>query len=428
MSGSGTPDTRQRSFRLVCPEHDAPLVEALLAAQGFGFEPEPFHPLTRRCTAQPLALGASLAAFFGYIYIQDRSSMLPPLALNPPRGARVLDLCASPGSKTGFLAQLVGPHGFVLGNEPSRDRHATLRQNLAHCNMVNTATCSYPGQRLPMDDGSWEYIQLDPPCSGWGTTDKNPNIMALWRDDKVVPLITLQRELLTEAARLLAPGGRVLYSTCTTNVRENEEQVRFAVETLGLVLEPLTPFPGFVFDAPLLPCAADTLRVNGDRSEAQGFYLALLRKSGNAPAVMPGPDDQGLAAKGQALDRSMLCADSAACDRLPDGDLRRFGDTAFFLHRQALDALPHTLAWQGFPLGRMGKAGFRRNARLRVLLPDHAPGLGLNLQNAAPLAALLTGQSLTPDTPLPKEAGLYFQGLPLGWLRVKGNRVLWAER
>ena len=71
--------------------------------------------------------------------------MLPPLALNPRPGDRVLDVCASPGSKTGLLAQLVGPTGLVLGNEPTRPSLANLRRNLAGLNLLQAATCSWPG-------------------------------------------------------------------------------------------------------------------------------------------------------------------------------------------------------------------------------------------------------------------------------------------
>lgn len=80
------PKQHSRSFRLVCETRHIPLVEALLRAQGYEFEPEPFSPLCRRLCREPRPLGGSLAAFFGYIYIQDRSSMLPPLALAPGRG------------------------------------------------------------------------------------------------------------------------------------------------------------------------------------------------------------------------------------------------------------------------------------------------------------------------------------------------------
>ena len=180
-----------RSFRITVPEPAQSGVAALLEEEGFRFEPEPFSACCRRLTAEPRPLGSSLAAFFGLIYIQDRSSMLPPLALAPEKGAAVLDMCASPGSKTGFLAQLVGPGGFVLANEVSHSRLFTLRQNLRVCNFLQAGTCSYEGQNIPLTPGSLRYIQLDPPCSGWGTAVKNPKVMALWHDDKVKPLIGL---------------------------------------------------------------------------------------------------------------------------------------------------------------------------------------------------------------------------------------------
>ena len=95
--------------------------------------------------------------------------MLPPLALAPAPGSAALDMCASPGRKTGFLAQLVGRTGFVLGNEPSPTRLGTLRANLHQLNLIQAATCSYSGDALPLRPGSWDAILLDPPCSGWGT-------------------------------------------------------------------------------------------------------------------------------------------------------------------------------------------------------------------------------------------------------------------
>lgn len=277
-----------RSFRIVCEDRHTTAVEALLRAQGYEFEPEPFSPLCRRLLVEPRPLGSSLAAFFGYIYIQDRSSMLPPVALAPAVGASVLDMCASPGSKTGFLAQLVGRTGFVLGNEPSPTRLGTLRANLHQCNLIQAATCSYSGDALPLHPNSWNAILLDPPCSGWGTAEKHPQVLKLWQGDKLDTLTSLQQRLLRHAARLLAPGGSLVYSTCTTNVAENEDQVRFAEEELGLVREHLAPIPGFVWEE--LPGGEGTLRVDGARSQAQGFYVARLRKPGNMPHGGGTPD------------------------------------------------------------------------------------------------------------------------------------------
>ena len=292
-----------RSFRITVPEPAQSGVAALLEEEGFRFEPEPFSACCRRLTAEPRPLGSSLAAFFGLIYIQDRSSMLPPLALAPEKGAAVLDMCASPGSKTGFLAQLVGPGGFVLANEVSHSRLFTLRQNLRVCNFLQAGTCSYEGQNIPLAPGSLRYIQLDPPCSGWGTAVKNPKVMALWHDDKVNPLIGLQRLLLRRAAGLLAPGGVVVYSTCTTNSGENERQVEYAEACLGLTREPLAPFPGFYWDD--REGSEGTLRVDGERSGSQGFYVARLRKTGEPEPEKAVPERTGRAENGAAGGKSV---------------------------------------------------------------------------------------------------------------------------
>lgn len=297
MSGPGGPG---RSFRLVCAPDETEAVESLLAAEGYAWEAEPFHPLARRLVREPAALGESLAARFGLLYILDRSSMLPPLLLDPPAGASVLDMCASPGSKTGFLAQLVGPRGFVLGNEPSRDRLETLRANLRRLNLARAATCSYAGESLPLREGSWPFILLDPPCSGWGTLDKNPQAAVLWTEDKTAPLIELQRTLLRRACALLAPGGTLVFSTCTTHHRENEEQVRFALGELPLALSPAAPFPGFVFDESL----PGVLRVAGDQSQAQGFFLARFVKADGPAAGADGAPGDGLDAGAAGADRA----------------------------------------------------------------------------------------------------------------------------
>ena len=159
---------------MVCAPDETERVAALLHAEGFNFAPEGISPFAFRLLAEPRPLGSSLAAFFGLIYIQDRSSMLPPLALKPPSGATVLDMCASPGSKTGLLAQLVGSAGLVLGNEPNPVRLGTLRRNLEIANLPQTVTSKSAGEELKLAPGRWPSILLDPPCSGWGTAERHP--------------------------------------------------------------------------------------------------------------------------------------------------------------------------------------------------------------------------------------------------------------
>ena len=419
--------TLRRSFRLVCPPGRIPLVEELLAAQGFVFETEPFCPLARRLVAEPFPLGRSLAAFWGYIYIQDRSSMLPPLALAPETGGRVLDMCASPGSKTGLLAQLVGPGGLVLGNEPTRPRLANLRRNLATLNLLQAVTCSWPGESLPLPDASWDAVLLDPPCSGWGTTDKHPQAIRRWQGDRLKPMLDLQRKLLAEACRLLRPGGKLVYSTCTTNVDENEGQVRFALDELGLERIPLAPFPGFVFADPQLPGCEGTLRVDEDASNAQGFYIALLRKPGTS-ADAPLPEGITSTAAYRPVPPAFLEAFGLSPALLPPGDLAVFEDSLHFLPAPALAHLPASVRWQGMALGKASAQGLVPSARLRSALdPEPRRIARLDMDEVPDLVRLLQGGSL--DTGLSgKEAALFWRGLPLGRLRLKGGRAVWSDR
>ncbi len=431
-----------RSFRLVCDPTQIPLVEALLRAEGFAFNQEPFSPWCRILTHEPLPLGSSLAAFFGLVYIQDRSSMLPPLALwkgqqAPNANTAVLDMCASPGSKTGFLAQLVGKEGFVLGNEPAKPRLATLRANMQNLSFLHVATCSYAGEQLPLLPDTWDFIQLDPPCSGWGTVEKNPKVLSLWQGDKVKPLIVIQQKLLRKAWELLRPGGEVVYSTCTTNIMENEEQVRFALEELGFELVPLTPFEGFVWEEPLPTSegkylAEGTLRVDGEASQAQGFYIAKFRKP--AAALSSNAPHTPFFTPAQDLHKDMLGAPCTDITLLPQGKIALFGDTARFIPKAALQILPENIQWQAAALGKFAGDAIRLYPRCRTLMPSSymaAQDTGLILENVADIRALLQGQSRQTSL-AGRETGLYFehQGeiLPLGRITLKKGRALWSGK
>lgn len=400
-----------RSFRLTGEPHLWSGIEDLLKAEGFAFEAEPFSPCCRRLLNEPMPLGSSLAAIFGYIYIQDRSSMLPPLALAPQKGSAVLDMCASPGSKSGFLAQLAGNDGMVLANEPNAARLETLRANMRQANFLNVATCSQPGEKLAAGVEQWDYILLDPPCSGWGTEEKNPLARKLWQGAKLDVLTRLQRSLLARAASLLAPGGRLLYSTCTTNYGENEAQTQFAENSLGLERQALGALPGFVYEQ--RPGGEGCLLVEGRASGAQGFYLSLLRKRGcpkkfirNDP--LPEPPEPVL--------QSPVCDSS----RLPPGTVRIFGDKARFIPALARN-LPQELKWRGPLLGKISRGGrFHMDPRLRCLLPN-SPRIELDEPEA--LRALLKGQSAHVNCNA-KEAGLWWRNLPLGAVSVKSGRII----
>lgn len=413
-----------RTFRLICSPKDVASVEELLREQGFEFRPEPFYSMARVLEKEPFPLGESIAAKFGRIYIQDRSSMLPPLMLAPEKGEVVLDMCAAPGSKTGLLARLVGREGFVLASEPSSDRLALLRQNLRKVQAVNTATVHYESQKLPLPSGSWKTIQLDPPCSGWGTLNKNPKAMDVWKGEKTVPLVKLQRKLLSKAYELLAPGGRLVYSTCTTNVQENEEQTRFAMDELGFELFDLPRPQGFTIADPLLPGMDGVLRVDGSGG-GQGFYLCGLRKPGNEPPAFPdncAPPGSKINLKKIEFPEAVdLCA-------LPDGEIYEFRGKAMFLNSHALNILPGELRWQGFHIGKINRDKFKPDPFARCLLPPKPGPTALVIEKAQDLSNLLSGQSLSAPPKGKGPVGLYYKDMLLGFTGKKGSRFIWTDK
>ncbi len=414
----------KRSFRFSCAREEIPIAEEMLRLQGYEFEPDPFFAPARRLLCEPSPLGGSLAAFFGLLYIQDRSSMLPPVALDPPAGAAVLDMCASPGSKTGQLSGMTGAKGLVLGNEPSSSRIANLRRNMQTMGLANVVTCCQRGESLPLPGESWDYIQLDPPCSGWGTTEKHPKAAAIWKDGKTAPLVRLQQSLLCEAARLLRPGGVLVYSTCTTNVEENERQVIFARDELGLDIETLTDPEGFILREP--EGCPGTWRLDIVPGESQGFFVARLRKPGMPQFPCSYTDDPVQAAVLTPDQITALGIDP----RLLDTEIGIFSGSLHALPMQALAKLPSSLHWQGLYMGKTGRNGeFRISPRVRT----EGSAVHVDLegkQGIMQICGILQGQSL----PAPgmqagtKNALLRWNGMPLCRLGVKGGRLIWSER
>lgn len=410
----------KRSFRFVVSGQERKIAEEMLKLQGFSWEQEDFFPASCRLLEEPFSLGSSLAGFFGLIYIQDRASMLPPVALMPEQGAFVLDMCASPGSKTGQLAQIVGEHGFVVGNEVSPPRLATLRRNLQQMGLFQTASCCFEGQNIALPNGFCEYIQLDPPCSGWGTIEKNPKVMQMWKEEKTLPLISLQKELLKNAVRMLKTGGVLVYSTCTTNIGENEEQVRFAVEELGLELEKLPVLPGFVMDEPLLGMDG-VWRLSPRIGDTQGFFVARLRKTVREPAA---ETDEKI--WGEPLSRRYAEALGIDEKYLEYGDIAVFKESLHFVPHKA-KKLPQNFAWQGMYMGKAGKSGeIQLSPRVRMAgaLPCvHFEGK----DGIEKIKGLLSGQSYPCDY-TEKNVFMAWNGLILGRLKVKNKRLVWSER
>ncbi len=175
--------------------------------------------------------GKLMENLLGNIHIQEELSMAPPLVLDPQPGEVVLDLCASPGSKTTQISQMMENRGLVVANEPSLARVAALRSNCERLGALNVAITRYDGRKFPR--GCFDRVLIDAPCSSEGRERRGPGTINRCNALRSRELHVLQVGLLKNALRLLKPGGVAVYSTCTYAPEENELVVQEALEQMA---------------------------------------------------------------------------------------------------------------------------------------------------------------------------------------------------
>ena len=194
----------------------------------------------------------------------------------------------------------------------------------------------------------------------------------------------------------------------------------------------LPPFPGFAWEE--RPGGAGTLRVDGEKSRAQGFYLALLRKTADSAGTAPMPPASAPEKRGARREAGRPlppeCLAGPCCDPalLPPGRAALYGGHVRFIPAQAAGLLPPECIWQGALLGRLAGGRLSPAPRLRCLLPEPPePDTALVLDELADLTALLSGQSRQTGL-AGREAGLWWRDLPLGRIALKQGRAVAAFR
>lgn len=223
--------------------------------------------------------------FLGYYYIQDSASMIPPLVLEANENDIVLDMTASPGSKTTQMAAMMSNKGLIVANDISMKRLTALRFNLQKCGVANTIVTNLDGRWLHNMKIKFNKILLDAPCSSSGTCVSNPNVFNSWSQGKVNQLSRLQKQLLESASKCLEDDGIIVYSTCSIDPEENEEVIDFAVKNLDLKVEKiklkniktmngLTNYGKREYDSSV----KNAVRINPLDNMTEGFFICKLRK------------------------------------------------------------------------------------------------------------------------------------------------------
>lgn len=222
-------------------------------------------------------LGKSIEHLAGAIYISDPSSLIVASILNAQKDDFVLDMCAAPGGKTIQTSFLMKNQGVIISNDLSYNRALTLSQNVERTGRKNIVVTSNDLSKLSIKyHGLFTKIILDAPCSGSGMFRKEEKMLTDWSIEKVNRQSEIQKQLLLLAYDFLAPGGKLIYSTCSYSKEENYEVIKSLLSQKDDIhLLPLTKFSGISLTNP-----QEGITLAPSTFQGEGQYFCLLQKDG----------------------------------------------------------------------------------------------------------------------------------------------------
>ena len=292
----------------------------------------------------------------GVYYLQEASAMAPVALLDPQPGERVCDLCAAPGGKTTQIAGRMLGRGFLLCNEINPKRAKILSRNIERMAVPNAlVTNEHPetlAQRFP---GFFDRVLVDAPCSGEGMFRKEEAAITDWSEETVAMCARRQGEILHSAAKLVRPGGILVYSTCTFAPEEDEGAVAAFLEAHP----EFTPEPA---EAPwFAPGENGSFRMWPHKLLGEGHFAAVLRKN-------DGENGENPEEKGEKLPKQWETFAKELGITLPAGKAVNFGPSLFLAPEELPDIRRLKVLRPGLELGTVKKDRFE---------PAHALALWL---------------------------------------------------
>ncbi len=217
----------------------------------------------------------------GRYYVQEASSMFIGQALSQyiSGDVKVLDLCAAPGGKSTLIADIISENSLLISNEVIRSRAHILAENITKWGKPNTIVTNNDPAQMGKLNNFFDIILVDAPCSGEGMFRKDEGAIAEWSVDNVKLCKERQQRILADIWPALKPGGLLLYSTCTYNLEENEQNVQWIRDELQAEVLPVATKDEWNIS----PSFADDIhayRFFPHKTKGEGFFFALLRKTG----------------------------------------------------------------------------------------------------------------------------------------------------
>ena len=307
----------------------------------------------------------------GCYYVQEAASMFLDELLRHIKlsNCKCLDLCAAPGGKSTLLRAALPEDCVLYSNEPVRNRASILAENVAKWGYGNhIVTNCYP-KDYRKAKLTFDIILCDVPCSGEGMFRKDPATIGEWSPQQVEKCWRLQREIVDDAWACLNPGGLLIYSTCTFNTKENEENIRYFLEQYDAELVAVSIKPEWNITGSLLPdFDGPVYRFIPGMSRGEGLFVCILRKRSGAEVIMKKTDRSHVGNK--LFPRWEQSVPSMGTTTFhvdfPQVELS-YPLAIAYLRGEAL-RLPEdtprgevTVSFQGFPLGMVKNIGSRAN-------------------------------------------------------------------
>ena len=280
-------------------------------------------------------------------YISHQPSAIRPLA--------ALDLCAAPGGKSTLLRAALPENCVLYSNEPVRNRASILLENVTKWGYQNHhVTNAYP-RDYRKEKMKFDLILCDVPCSGEGMFRKDPATIREWSPQNVEKCWQLQREIVADAWQCLNAGGLLIYSTCTFNTKENEENIRWILDNYEAEVLPVETRPEWNITGSLLQGFTEPVyRFIPGISRGEGLFMCVLRKNGITAHCQRDFSDLKVLSVANAI------------GSLPQIDLS-YQEALKFLRGEALVLPPDTprgileVCFLGHPLGQVKNIGSRAN-------------------------------------------------------------------
>lgn len=248
----------------------------------------PWTSLGRYMSSRPVFTADPLF-HAGCYYVQEASSMFVEQVVKQYVHApvRALDLCAAPGGKSTHLLSLLPNGSMLVSNEPMPLRAQILAENVAKWGNPSSVVT----KNMPADFGRFndffDFVLVDAPCSGEGMFRKEPKAVEQWSVSNVEMCARRQKEILSDVWPSLRPGGLLVYSTCTYNSEENEQNVRWIADELGAEVLELNVSSDWGVTGSLTKDKQPVYRFIPGATDGEGFFLAVLRKNGDGTLAQP---------------------------------------------------------------------------------------------------------------------------------------------